>query len=137
MNIGAFAVDDDCDDGCDDVADDDDDVNDDEDDIKADGGGVNEPLFTVADAAAAVAIGHGVVDIDACMVELRPFGFCCCFSFSGITIRLQIKSNISIRSSDNYWLLVSICFEYTLPGIMGRQFARTIIYLNCIIIQLE
>lgn len=70
--VGALAAVDDCDDN---------------DDIKADGGGVNEPLLT-ADAAAAVTNGHGVADIDDCMVELRPFGFCCCFSFSGITIRL-------------------------------------------------
>lgn len=100
MNIGAdaggafAAADDDCDDcddGADDAAvDDDDDENDknDDDDKKADGGGVNEPLFGAAGVVVAVAIGHGVVDIDDCMVELRPFGFCCCFSFSGITIRL-------------------------------------------------
>lgn len=87
MNIGAVAADDDCGDGAaaDAAVDDDDDEKDDVDDIKADEGGVNEPLFT---DAVAVAIGHDAVDIDDCMVELRPFGFCCCFSFSGITIWL-------------------------------------------------
>lgn len=84
-DVGALAAVDDCDDGAE-VADDDDD-DDDVDDRKADGGGVNEPLFTAV-AAVAAPVGHDDVDNDDCMVELRPFGFCCCFSFSGITIRL-------------------------------------------------
>ena len=71
------------------VGDDNDDDDDDDVNVDAEKGGVNDPLFNPIPAAAAAAAGPGVVDIDDCMVELRPFGFCCCcFSFSGITILL-------------------------------------------------
>lgn len=85
----AEAVEENCDDGATDgvvvvaVAVDND-GDDDDNDKKADcdGGGVTEPLDD------GVAVAFGVTDIDDCMVELNPFDFCCCFSFSGITIRL-------------------------------------------------
>lgn len=79
------AVEDDCD-----VSDGDDD---DDDRKKGDWVDVNEPLFVGGAVAIVVvtvaAVGHGVADdITDCMVEHRPFDFCCCFSFSGITIWL-------------------------------------------------
>lgn len=87
-----LAVVDDCDDD-DDVTDADgvaadndasDGDDDDNDNKNADEGGVTEPFA----GAFVVTFGHGAVDIDDCMLEVKPFNFCCCFSFSGITIWL-------------------------------------------------